>query len=597
MKSTLFKLSVILSAVFIMPSCFAQDGAQETPATEEATVNETVEIEENAEQTVPAAEAAPTTEAVPETEDAANAQPATEEAVNVDQIVVPETGTPTEYMTFIEKLMRVSRPGEQTREEMIAHYTKLCKAQIAAADKVIEHKESTEEQIHRAVAIKINCLRILIQTGDKDAKIQLYKMPRQLADVGQSKIADDIAMGLINLTFQDAQKTGDFSEIKAIVAQTDETIKKTPADDKDRLQRLYLIKLLCIKGLGQLQKVDNSAEFDAVVEEIQKAGLADMVEDIYMGKIAESLSRSVSKRDREMFNKTAQAVDNMLVDYGAKANVKAAAIAFQTAFTEELFDVASAAKRYEKYAQVLKDIKDEKVQEIVKSMTGSAKRLNLVGNEFNLTGKTFDGKDVKMADLKNKVVLINFWSPSVRPCLEEFDYLFRAYPVYREKGFEIVSIALDENREQLATVIKSVNFPWINMWDEEALIGDTPISKYYGIVAIPCMILIGKDGKVISIDARGEVLVNALAEEFGPLPDLDDANNNDANDDVNSAVNNDDDVDLDNIDDTADDANDAADNTVDDTPDDTDDGVAGDANNPVDGATDGANDTAADEEY
>lgn len=573
MKSTLFKLSVILSAVFIMPSCFAQDGAQETPATEETAVNETVEIEENAEQTVPAAEA------VPETEDAANAQPATEEAVNVDQIVVPETGTPTEYMTFIEKLMRVSRPGEQTREEMIAHYTKLCKAQIAAADKVIEHKDSTEEQIHRAVAIKINCLRILIQTGDKDAKIQLYTMPRQLADVGQSKIADDIAMGLINLTFQDAQKTGDFSEIKAIVAQTDETIKKTPADDKDRLQRLYLIKLLCIKGLGQLQKVDNSAEFDAVVEEIQKAGLADMVEDIYMGKIAESLSRSVSKRDREMFNKTAQAVDNMLVDYGAKANVKAAAIAFQTAFTEELFDVASAAKRYEKYAQALKDIKDEKVQEIVKSMTGSAKRLNLVGNEFNLTGKTFDGKDVKMADLKNKVVLINFWSPSVRPCLEEFDYLFRAYPVYREKGFEIVSIALDENREQLATVIKSVNFPWINMWDEEALIGDTPISKYYGIVAIPCMILIGKDGKVISIDARGEVLVNALAEEFGPLPDLDDANNNDANDDVNSTVNNDDDVDLDNIDDTADDANDAADNT------------------PVDGAADGANDTAADEEY
>ena len=92
-------------------------------------------------------------------------------------------------------------------------------------------------------------------------------------------------------------------------------------------------------------------QFDGVViAEIKEAGLSDMVEDIFMGKLASALSESVAQNNKAKFDKAAKAVDDMIADYGEKANLKVAAIAFQTAFTEEVFDAAAAAARYEKYA-------------------------------------------------------------------------------------------------------------------------------------------------------------------------------------------------------------------------------------------------------
>ena len=528
MRCTLMNIAAFLAMTLFMASCFADDApdlTDEAPAVE------------NAEQT---ADDVPAEDMDAE----ANVEEALEEESADSEIYpVPENGTPAEYLAFIGKLMLIERPHDQSREEMIAHYTKLCNAQVAAADKVIEHKDATAEQIQRAVAVKIKSLQILIKAGNKDAKIQLYSMPGQLEKVGQSQIADEIVMGLITLTFQDAKKSNDFSEVEKIIEQTTQTIKKTPAENKEKLQRLYLIKLICIKGLGQLKGVDNSADFEAVVAEIKEAGLSDMVEDIFMGKLASALSESVAQNDKAKFDKTAKAVDNMIADYGAKANLKVAAIAFQTAFTEEVFDAAAAAARYEKYAAAFENIQDVKVQEIVKTMRGSAKRLTLKGKVLPLTGKTIDGKDFNMADLKDKTVLVYFWSPSVPPSLDEFKYLKLAYPSYKAKGFEIVCIALDQDKKQVAQFVKKHKLPWINLWEKDALVGDTCISEYYGIIALPCMALVGKDGKVFSTETRNDFLVETLKEEFGDLTvteeDVDNGDEIDVEDEENVDVEND----------------------------------------------------------
>ena len=532
MRCTLMNIAAFLAMTLFMASCFADDAPDLT---------DVAPAVENAEQTaddVPAED----TDAEANVEEALE-----EESADSETYPVPENGTPAEYLAFIGKLMLIERPHDQSREEMIAHYTKLCKAQVAAADKVIEHKDATAEQIQRAVAVKIKSLQILIKAGNKDAKIQLYSMPGQLEKVGQSQIADEIVMGLITLTFQDAKQSNDYSEVEKIIEQTTQTIKKTPAENKEKLQRLYLIKLICIKGLGQLKGVDNSADFEAVVAEIKEAGLSDMVEDIFMGKLASALSESVAQNDKAKFDKTAKAVDNMIADYGAKANLKVAAIAFQTAFTEEVFDAAAAAARYEKYAAAFENIQDAKVQEIVKTMRGSAKRLTLKGKVLPLTGKTIDGKDFNMADLKDKTVLVYFWSPSVPPSLDEFKYLKLAYPSYKAKGFEIVCIALDQDKKQVAAFVKKNKLPWINLWEKDAFVGDVCISEYYGIIALPCMALVGKDGKVFSTESRNDYLIETLTTEFGELTvteeDLDDDLDDDEDDlDV------DDDDDLDDVD-------------------------------------------------
>lgn len=59
--------------------------------------------------------------------------------------------------------------------------------------------------------------------------------------------------------------------------------------------------------------------------------------------------------------------------------------------------------------------------------------------------------------------------------------------------------------------------PWTVLLDNyEARGTDKSMATYYGIFTIPQMVLIGKDGRVLSIDVRGQRLNNALAEQFGP---------------------------------------------------------------------------------
>jgi hypothetical protein len=57
------------------------------------------------------------------------------------------------------------------------------------------------------------------------------------------------------------------------------------------------------------------------------------------------------------------------------------------------------------------------------------------------------------------------------------------------------------------------------MMRDKALVADgQTMGSYYGVTGIPTMILIGPDGKVITVNARGLALEDALAEIYGPMP-------------------------------------------------------------------------------
>jgi thioredoxin-related protein len=83
----------------------------------------------------------------------------------------------------------------------------------------------------------------------------------------------------------------------------------------------------------------------------------------------------------------------------------------------------------------------------------------------------------------------------------------------REKGFEIVAVSVDDDREKLDAFLKELEVPWINLWDEENR--STPAAvQQYGISAIPTMILLDREGKVISLEARGLLLGKLLEKHL-----------------------------------------------------------------------------------
>jgi thiol-disulfide isomerase/thioredoxin len=148
---------------------------------------------------------------------------------------------------------------------------------------------------------------------------------------------------------------------------------------------------------------------------------------------------------------------------------------------------------------------------VVRAESAVAKRLEkLTGNEMELTGTTIDGKEFDVKQWKGKVILVDFWATWCPPCVAEYPNMLKNYKEYHDKGFEIIGVSADNKLEDLTEYVEKKKVPWPNMYVD----GGHPSMDYYAIPAFPTMILIGRDGKVISTEARGPDLDSMLEELF-----------------------------------------------------------------------------------
>jgi thiol-disulfide isomerase/thioredoxin len=164
----------------------------------------------------------------------------------------------------------------------------------------------------------------------------------------------------------------------------------------------------------------------------------------------------------------------------------------------------------EKFAPKFEEAEAEDLKAFGKMLAGSIRLPKLVGDEMKLTGKTTEGKDFDVKEWKGKVVLVDFWATWCGPCIAEYPNMLKNYEKYHNQGLEIVGISADHQLEDLTTYIEKKKVPWPNLYTE----GGHEAAEYYGIDSIPRMILIGRDGKVVSINARGEELNRLLEEQF-----------------------------------------------------------------------------------
>lgn len=122
-----------------------------------------------------------------------------------------------------------------------------------------------------------------------------------------------------------------------------------------------------------------------------------------------------------------------------------------------------------------------------------------------------EGKLQKLSSLRGKVVLIDFWASWCRPCRMENPNVVKAYDQYKDKGFTIYSVSLDNSKDKWLEAIKADNLKWDNHvselkgWQSEA-------AKAYGVNSIPRTFLLDKDGKIVASNLRGPALEEKLAE-------------------------------------------------------------------------------------
>jgi peroxiredoxin len=131
--------------------------------------------------------------------------------------------------------------------------------------------------------------------------------------------------------------------------------------------------------------------------------------------------------------------------------------------------------------------------------------------EFTLNDAS--GKPVSLASLKGKVVLIDFWASWCEPCRAESPNLKTQYKLYKDKGFEIISVSLDTDKKSWLKAIADDGLTWLQVSDLKGYRSSAVQS--YGIGGVPSFFLIGRDGKIIAnTNIQGDPLNQRLAEMF-----------------------------------------------------------------------------------
>jgi thiol-disulfide isomerase/thioredoxin len=105
--------------------------------------------------------------------------------------------------------------------------------------------------------------------------------------------------------------------------------------------------------------------------------------------------------------------------------------------------------------------------------------------------KDASGRIVRLADYKNKVVLLNFWATWCAPCRAEMPWFEEFEQTYKDRGFAMIGVAMDDvwpEEKSLPSLFKTVNYP--------LPIGNEDIAKMYGVTALPMTLLIDCDGRI-----------------------------------------------------------------------------------------------------
>ena len=122
-------------------------------------------------------------------------------------------------------------------------------------------------------------------------------------------------------------------------------------------------------------------------------------------------------------------------------------------------------------------------------------------------------KEVKFSDYvgKGTYVLVDFWSPWCGPCRREVPNIKEVYEQYKDKGLEVLSLAVWEKKPQSHTIETAgeLGMDWLHINN----CGNVP-TDIYGVEGIPHLMLIGPDGTILKRGFHGLEGIQAAVAEY-----------------------------------------------------------------------------------
>lgn len=249
---------------------------------------------------------------------------------------------------------------------------------------------------------------------------------------------------------------------------------------------------LCLLFLGVLLSCSYNFSFGVDKEEATSPAKPTF-EEIF--KVLEPQVRAALKKDRVDGIKELERVGRLLSKDYPKEFMP----------YSMLSAVANMTPNQEKSIKILNELialddSDPKIARLIGQAKTQIKKMEALGKPLSMKFTATDGREVDLSKMKGKVVLIDFWATWCGPCVKEIPSVKKTYEELQSKGFEIIGISLDSNRNKLDQFVAKNEMPWPQFFDGKGW--KTSLAQEHGISSIPAMWLIDKKGNLVDQNAR-----------------------------------------------------------------------------------------------
>jgi len=180
-----------------------------------------------------------------------------------------------------------------------------------------------------------------------------------------------------------------------------------------------------------------------------------------------------------------------------------------------LFSTYFISKNIDRLESLSNKITSEIGKRYYAALTSKIQRIKSFGVGSNaplFTLKSDKGFDLSLSDYKGEYVLVEFWAHYCGPCISQVPYLKDAFHAYKDKGFNIVQISVDNAKDhnKWLKAIQRHTSDWDNVIDVEDF--NNSVRHKYKVQGIPSNFLVDPEGKIVEVDLKGDNLINVLSK-------------------------------------------------------------------------------------
>jgi thiol-disulfide isomerase/thioredoxin len=317
---------------------------------------------------------------------------------------------------------------------------------------------------------------------------------------------------------QPASREEMMKSMQAIATATVEAANRALSQLKDSdelFDEAATAKLQSLMMLSRLGDTAASSDLQAFAKSLIEGPSPALAVEAKRLLLVQDAQELFTKRELEKAPAIIKRAGELLTANPDDAATAGLAMQLASAFEQMPGGDALSKQAYETFGPIFAKSKNDSIRQMAESFQGTLRRLSLPGNPMKITGTLLNGQPFEQSTLTGKIVLVDFWATWCGPCIAEIPNVLEQYEKYHSRGFEVVGISLDQERDALEKFVTDRKIPWPILFEPSEGSGwQHPLATYYGISGIPTVILIGRDGNVVSLNARGERLGELLDELY-----------------------------------------------------------------------------------